>query len=542
MSSGQYRRPIGGTGRTLNGGGGGNHRYTDNNKDGGGGVGNVGVVGDGSGGGSGGRRHHHQRYTGRTSGGTDHHHRRSTTTPSLSSVSSSAIDESLGRVAQLEPKCEQIYRLIVANVSTDSTLGYERQLWNDIKQYRHEKDTMLIKYLIGFYVTLIEAIVVNDSQRPDSNNTNSKQPYHLFVRKGGRLSPITRLLLYNILIRIGDLNRYLNRTPNADNYYQMARNLDVSRGHAYNQLAINTPPSQPLKCIYYYCRAAKSSVDPIVIAETNLKVAISRFDSDILKAIIIKKKELSPPLSPTTTATNQTIDDQLVPTYPQKGIDWFYLSVICMYCENFEPLIKPLIQFLVTHCELTANKQLDSYGNSSSNGNNNGNSNTDLGFALIAIDIAIDYCSIRCLERQFGDSYGKELRTLKSTIKICSDVLATDHSDDSSSSSGSGGSSRRRRSPVDENHSSKAMFHDYSLRGFSPLANIHKNLVFNDDDDDNNDDKPQEQQPHAIIDAYQLMSRVCHKLDKLLAKSAKPVRRMRNVALGSILENESHGS
>lgn len=109
-----------------------------------------------------------------------------------------------------------------------------------------------------------------------------KEPYLLACD----VLPMTKLLLYNILIRIGDLNRYLNKSSVAESYYMSARKVDVLRGDAYNQLAINTPHSQHFKCIYYYCRAAKSCAEPITIAETNLKLAINRFDSGILKSII----------------------------------------------------------------------------------------------------------------------------------------------------------------------------------------------------------------------------------------------------------------
>ena len=109
-----------------------------------------------------------------------------------------------------------------------------------------------------------------------------KEPYLL----ASEVLPPTKFLLYNIMIRIGDLNRYLNKSSVAESYYMSARKLDVFRGHAYNQLAINTPVSQHFKCIYYYCRAAKSCTEPIPIAETNLKLAVNRFDSGILKSII----------------------------------------------------------------------------------------------------------------------------------------------------------------------------------------------------------------------------------------------------------------
>ncbi|CAG2171740.1 unnamed protein product [Oppiella nova] len=398
-----------------------------------------------------------------------------------SSPTADAIDVSLNGVNNLRPKCEQTYRVIVANVSTDSSLVYEKQLWNDIKQYRHQKDTILIEYLIGFYVSLMEAIVTNDRH---------KEPYLLFAINS-QLSATTRLLLYNILIRIGDLNRYLNKTSIAENYYLRARRLDPTRGHAYNQLAINTPLSQHLKCIYYYCRAAKSSADPIVIAETNLKVAVNRFDSDILKSIIKNGSNVS---------DGSPDDQQLIPTYPQKGIDWFYLSVISIYSDNMDTILRPLIQFVITNCELTSNKHLDC------------SNNKDLSFALMAFDVSIDFIALKAQQKSFFDVFAKELKDVKAALKSCSDVL-----NDSKDSDKEGQS---------DSHT-KALFHDYFLRGFSPLTPIHSQLVFDANET-------------LVVRADQLVLRVVNKLDKLLSqpKSVKP-KRMRNVALGSILENDS---
>ena len=45
----------------------------------------------------------------------------------------------LNGVNNLRPKCEQTFRLILSNISSESVLVYEKQLWNDIKQYRHQK-------------------------------------------------------------------------------------------------------------------------------------------------------------------------------------------------------------------------------------------------------------------------------------------------------------------------------------------------------------------------------------------------------------------
>ena len=45
----------------------------------------------------------------------------------------------LNGVNNLRPKCEQTFRLILSNISSDAAMFYEKQLWNDIMQYRHLK-------------------------------------------------------------------------------------------------------------------------------------------------------------------------------------------------------------------------------------------------------------------------------------------------------------------------------------------------------------------------------------------------------------------
>ena len=321
-----------------------------------------------------------------------------------------------------------------------------------------------------------------------ATNGRHKEAYNL-LSNSFELSPTTRLLLYNIMIRIGDLNRYLSNTSISETYYLNARRLDVMRGHAYNQLAINTPISQHLKCIYYYCRAAKSCVEPIIIAETNLKVAVNRFDSGILKSIIKMGSNSSQQLIES--------DDQLVVTYPQKGIEWFYLSVISVYSENFDTIFKPLIEFLITNCELTSNRHLDN------------DINNDMNFALMAFDVALDWIQLKAIQKTFFDVYATQLKNLKTGLKTCAEMI------------------REYEDETENESQTKPLFHDYVLRGFSPLSSIHDKLDFDSSET-------------LVIQSYRLMNRVIEKMEKLFGKSVKPKpKRMRNVALGSILENES---
>jgi len=54
-------------------------------------------------------------------------------------LSSTSLHSCLNGVNNLRPKCEQTFRVIVSNPNNDSAINCEKQLWNDIKQYRHQK-------------------------------------------------------------------------------------------------------------------------------------------------------------------------------------------------------------------------------------------------------------------------------------------------------------------------------------------------------------------------------------------------------------------
>ncbi len=333
--------------------------------------------------------------------------------------------------------------------------------------------------MIGFYVSLLESVLISSRR---------KDPYILYPNSF-QISVSAKLLLYNILIRIGDLNRYLNKTSIAETYYLNARKLDVMRGHAYNQLAIMTPHSEPLKCIYYSVRAAKSCVEPIVIAETNIKAAVNRFDCNILKKIFKFSRNIN---------RDESLNEE-TELYPKRGIEWFYLSVISIYSENFKPIFKPLIDYIIANCE-TSNEFLN---------------NNNLNFSLMAFDVALDWISLKDLKKIFAEEYAKEFKELKAKLTNCLEIV-NEHKNSSENSQNNYSKS--------ETVLSKALFHDYVLRGFSPLKQIHQSLAF-----DRNE--------VLIIEFYPLVIRVNDKLEKLFGKSMKP-RKIRNVALGSILENE----
>jgi len=130
-----------------------------------------------------------------------------------------------------------------------------------------------------------------------------------------------------------------------------------------------------------------------------------------------------------------------------------------------------------------------------------------MNFALMAFDVALDWIALKVFQKTFFDVYAKELRDLKTALKTCVEVVR-DYDTDSQSLS-----------------QTKALFHDYLLRGFSPLSPIHESLEFDSSET-------------LAINSYHLMNRIIDKIEKLFGKSMKP-KRMRNVALGSILQSES---
>lgn len=51
---------------------------------------------------------------------------------------SSSVTSSFVGVSNLKPKCEKTFRLILSNPSSHDVVKYERELWNEIKEYRNE--------------------------------------------------------------------------------------------------------------------------------------------------------------------------------------------------------------------------------------------------------------------------------------------------------------------------------------------------------------------------------------------------------------------
>ena len=331
----------------------------------------------------------------------------------------------------------------------------------------------MLNYLVGFYISLLESVMIWPSR---------KDPY-LVSLSYTHLPDNTKLLLYNILIHIGDLNRYLSNNNLAESYYQNARKLNVMRGHAYNQLAIVTSMNS-FKCIYYSIRASKSCEEPTMIAESNLKMALNRINNKLLKKIFNLK------MNPKSENQNENqLEIEIgVEDLPDQGADWLYLSVICIYVDNLKPIFKPLINYIMVL----------------SNDKSSSINNHDLDFAMMSLDVLIDWITIQGTRKSFADEYAQELRDLKAKFN---EINENENSNETKLSS------------------TKALFHDYVLRGFSLLKQVHSTLEF-------------EKEEELQIDRNALQLRLNDKIEKIFGKLIKP-KKMRNVALGSILAKDN---
>jgi hypothetical protein len=124
----------------------------------------------------------------------------------------------------------------------------EVKLWEDLKKFKETNDKNVMQYVCGFYSGLLHMVCISVSGCADSHFVI--QPLNLLSSMSisattlfhpERESADVRLmrnLMYNLLIRLGDVNRYLKNIPVARSYYHQALQLHPGRGHAFNQLAL----------------------------------------------------------------------------------------------------------------------------------------------------------------------------------------------------------------------------------------------------------------------------------------------------------------
>lgn len=428
---------------------------------------------------------------------------------------------------QLTPHCNRLQKsLHDDHVSNKERILYEQTLWSEVKKIRALNDTSIYLYLLGYY--------------------------HTIFQQASRLPHKSDLFQYNVLIRLGDLNRYMDRTDVAEYYYCSARNLFPQFGHAYNQLGLLTKPTNCYKCCYYYARAARSSEKPLnSIADSNLRIAVSKYNYGILSHILNDESSIS--LSQSLESVSQ----------PTTAFEWFYVIIVGIYADNIQPLTKSFLSYMS-----------DNFSTHKAASIKNSVTTTTIycdreSYILLAcLDVLLDWLSLGSQGKVICSILSYELRQMKyrlrniissskgditqlsnnssnaeSTITVL-EVNRVVSPSSSSSNSTPNDSLRVSSSPCAKSTSfgkSTALPHDYVLRGFSPLDSIHRGLSFNPTYRVGSDSEDSLENTTAsfrnFIDAPQLIQiakRIIYKIDMFGPIMRKQTR---NIALESILSN-----
>lgn len=378
--------------------------------------------------------------------------------------------------------------------------------------------------------------------------------YQAILQQASRLPHRSDLFLYHVLIRIGDLNRYMDCNDVAEYYYCNARNLFPQFGHAYNQLGLLTKPNYCYKCCYYYARAAKSSEKPLnTIADSNLRIAVSKYNCTLLSHILNDESSIS---------LSQTIESVQLPT---SAFEWFYAIIVGIYADNIQPLTKSFLSYMS-----------DNFSTHKAANIRNSVRTTTIycdreSYILLAcLDVLMDWLSLGSQGKLICAILSNELRQMRSRLR---NIIASSRGDVTQSSNTSSNAEstitvlevNRVVSPSFSSPSSSqndfslqmnaspcaksvknsakmpALPHDYVLRGFSPLDSIHSGLSFNPiykaggHFDENSDTSTASFK--NFIDAPQLIQIAGRVVDKMESFSPIMRKQTRNIALESILSH-----
>lgn len=468
---------------------------------------------------------------------------------------------------QLMPHCHSLLRSINDDTSHEGRTILEQILWNEVKKVKNLNDpTFIFHYLIGYYHAVIFSISRVSSKTND-------------------------LLQYHLLIRLGDLNRYTNQIELAKYYYSNARNLFPQFGQAFNQLGLLTKPDECYKCCYYYTRAARSREKPLDIAESNLRIAVGKFECQILDHIL----NLDSSLDGDNKDSRQ--DGVKFDQLPETAIDWFYVIVVAIHADNIRPIVRLFLKYLSENFS-------NSYSPTKSGNTISPSSCHQDSFTLLAsLDILLDWLRLGSQGDSIASQITTELRQLRSNLVSKANLLISNEKSSNPKSESKVSSTSNsnqnintilnknttyiktsndnsslvlapfksspnhiRSSQLSQNNvvstnsspsanlstvstnstESPALAHDYILRGFSPLTSVHQNLTF-----EVQPISPQnvlEQQPIELEDGdtdYQfslgkdlvkIIERVKLKIDAFVPPILR--RKTRNIALESILSNQ----
>lgn len=442
------------------------------------------------------------------------------------------------------------------SLRTKERIKLEQQLWAEVKLLRDFKNKALLTYLIGFYHTILYQLATQPT---------IEDPFQ-----------------YHVLIRLGDLNRYLQRDEIAEYYYSNARTLYPLYGHAYNQLGLvlaNRAMSENYyKCCYCYARAAKSSDKSMTkTAESNLVTASRSNKADILNLMLNDGAHQDSDDVDTSSGDDHV--DTKVRTFPKSAIDWFYLMVVAISIDSIQPIAVKFLYFTKENFSTQkATFVRDNIRWTSIY------CDRDSYLLLATLDILLDWIKLSVKSAKLLDLVSGDLRKMRTCLQSTlasiryesslnqnfirsnsSHVLhlsSTDTTDssqngsqstlhDCSSSNLNTSSSSACSATSNQRKSSPALPHDYVLRGFKPLDEVHEEISFCDniqlidlihrkvfglntivavgDDDVAKNDR--------FIECDQLKQILLRITGKMEAFGCRIKKRTRNIALDSILSN-----
>lgn len=249
----------------------------------------------------------------------------------------------------------------------------EKQLWIDLKKFKDTNDRNVISFINGSYVSLLNSITLARGRSQNSlgphlshSKTTSSLRHSTTMASSEQdkeeqatATKIESDLLYNLYIRVGDLNRYLKNNVLAKSYYNQARTLNPFRGHAYNQLALISP--NRLLQVYYYVRAVCATEESISFAAENLKSQVTKFaavgeQSNIVALFIPASSaplmtNANPPPGFSSHINGQGSGNNSsaaslnpIPINPSQVTNWAYMVIIAIYSNNLSIVIEPLFE------------------------------------------------------------------------------------------------------------------------------------------------------------------------------------------------------
>ena len=253
-----------------------------------------------------------------------------------------------------------------------------------------------------------------------------------------------RLLNYNILIRLGDLNRYLKYPDVAIGYYSQARDVNPLRGHAFNQLALMSDKDKnPGQQVYYYIRALCCLEDPVMISAHNIQSSVNR-----LIHLREQQQDFDNIRGKNVVSLFQKRDDALdneddVHVDPRDVSNWLHTLVIGIFNKKTGMIIRPLLTAAVS----LLHDMREAFPR-------------DQSHVLQALDVLLEHCLNPTYSGQCFPFLRKQETLLTALQHLIDSITGLDD--------------------VDPETLKVALPHDYSLVGFKHLKEIHAKFSWSD--------------------------------------------------------------